>query len=424
MTSVDWKKNKGGTNEGLARMQHATRHDGKDVEYRNKDVQKDKISENYRICAPGELLKNRTAKDEIKRLEDRVKVLDKLKPPQRIRKDRVTTVSLVIPVPDELHTNERQDFPHFSLVEDEDKERKFFQIVYDEAAKFFGGYENLTYGYVHKDEAHEYLDARDNELKMSKVHMQMQAVAWTESHGVNGKNCTSKARMREFNQRIDARCRKELGIGFLKSDLSQHDRNYRSVEELKLESIRKSREEVKKLEKELQKEKQEVDDYKEVAESLKNFYRDEGDRLENRAKQLLDENAKLEKENNNLKNQSEALKEKVKKLETEAWDIENLNEENFALMARNEELENENRGLKRSLDIMKRAINSVINKARNIFFPGKDGAKISFWSELKRHMRLELGDKDYDKFQQIRHEEDRSSWELNKSKPVDRGYDR
>ena len=53
MASVDWIKNKGGTNEGFSRMAHATRHDGKDVEYNNKHVNKELSHLNYEISAKG-----------------------------------------------------------------------------------------------------------------------------------------------------------------------------------------------------------------------------------------------------------------------------------------------------------------------------------------------------------------------------------
>ena len=53
MASVDWIKNKGGTNEGFSRMAHATRHDGKDVEYNNKHVKKELSHLNYEICVGG-----------------------------------------------------------------------------------------------------------------------------------------------------------------------------------------------------------------------------------------------------------------------------------------------------------------------------------------------------------------------------------
>ena len=70
----------------------------------------------------------------------------------------------------------------------------------------------------------------------SRAHMHMQGIAWTDDFGINGKNFMTRERIIELNKRIDERCRKELGISFLKEEVSQHNEKWVKVEDLKRES--------------------------------------------------------------------------------------------------------------------------------------------------------------------------------------------
>lgn len=231
MASVDWKKNKGGTNEGMARMSHATRHDGRDVEYNNKEINKELSHLNYTLG--DNVVEARTAKEEVERLKKRVSELDKIIPPQRVRKDRVTTVSFSIPAPEGLR---------------EEDEKQFFAIAYSEITKMCGGIENVSRAYIHKDEIHEYYDSRNKQFVTSRPHMHLQGIAWTDEKGVNGKYFSRREQMTAINNKIDERCKIELGISFLKGDLSQHDRNWRAVEDLKIKSAKALKEEISRLE--------------------------------------------------------------------------------------------------------------------------------------------------------------------------------
>ena len=51
---------------------------------------------------------------------------------------------------------------------------------------------------------------------------------WEEFH--------DEERIIELNKRIDERCRKKLGISFLKEEVSQHNEKWVKVEDLKRES--------------------------------------------------------------------------------------------------------------------------------------------------------------------------------------------
>ena len=53
MASVDWLKIRAGPMRDFPWMAHATRHDGKDVEYNNKHVNKELSHLNYEISAKG-----------------------------------------------------------------------------------------------------------------------------------------------------------------------------------------------------------------------------------------------------------------------------------------------------------------------------------------------------------------------------------
>ena len=78
----------------------------------------------------------------VNRLKQRIEHLDKIHPPKRVRKDRVTTVSFEIPTPDNLKPED---------------ESKFFSIAYSEIARTCGGMKNVTNGYVHNDETRSIL---------------------------------------------------------------------------------------------------------------------------------------------------------------------------------------------------------------------------------------------------------------------------
>lgn len=215
MSSVDFRKCKGGT-EGWSKIAHATRHDGDlDVDYRNKYIDKTKTHLNYCIGLSNGMTP--TAKMIHNYLLSRVDQIDQLLPPKRKRKDRVKEMSYTIAVPEGLPLSDQ---------------RRFFEIAYEELACFSGGKENISPGFIHMDEIHDYV-ASDGSVVKSRPHMHVIGIPYVGGVGVNGKQFETRVRMRELNKAIDDRCKRELGISFMtgKKGLSG-----RSVEELQADS--------------------------------------------------------------------------------------------------------------------------------------------------------------------------------------------
>ena len=223
MSSVDFKKCKGGTAQASAMIRHMERHDGNDVEYANRWVDKTRTHLNSVIDESGTVEDGKVprARQTHQRLKERVRQIDAREPPKRIRKDRVTVVTLTIAAPEGLA--------------DEDEER-FFQLAYEEIAAFCGGTENVSKGFVHRDEIHDYIDT-DGSRQTSRAHMHMAVIPYVKGKGVNGKAFETRARMRELNAAIDARCREELHVPFL---TGKKGRTGRTVEELQAMSEEKA----------------------------------------------------------------------------------------------------------------------------------------------------------------------------------------
>lgn len=237
MASVDFQKNT--FTGGAAMVGHMTRHDGQAVEYRNKYIDPARSGENYIIDAGR--FEDTTARGVMERLRERVRAVDDVQPPKRKVKDRVTVMTYTIAAPDGLS---------------EKQEREFFRVAYDELARFSGGRENVSPGYVHRDEIHDYVDAASGERKTSRAHMHVAGIPYTAEKGVNGKAFETRARMRELNKTIDERCRRELGFKFL---TGERGLSGRSVEEMQAASeTRTKKQERARLNAELADKRQEV----------------------------------------------------------------------------------------------------------------------------------------------------------------------
>lgn len=224
MSSVDFSKCKG-AGQAAARVAHMERHDGKDVEYANRWIDKSRTHLNTVIGASGLVDDVPSTRKTMARLKKRVREIDDVLPPKRVRKDRVTMVTLTIAAPDGL------------LKKDEER---FFRIAYDEIATFCGGAENCSDGFIHRDEQHEYIDT-DGSRQTSRPHMHMAVIPFVEGVGVNGKQFETRSRMKELNEAIDRRCRKELHVQFM---THRRGRTGRTVEDLQAMSEGKAIEKV------------------------------------------------------------------------------------------------------------------------------------------------------------------------------------
>lgn len=239
MASVDFQKNT--FIGGAAMVGHMTRHDGQAVEYRNKYIDPERAGENYIIGAGR--FEDTTARGVMEHLRERVRAVDEVQPPKRRVKDRVTVMTYTIAAPAGLSGKQ---------------ERDFFRVAHDELAKFSGGRENISPGFVHRDEIHDYTDAATGERVTSRAHMHVAGIPYTAEKGVNGKAFETRGRMRELNKAIDERCRRELGFKFL---TGERGLSGRTVEEMQAASeTRTKRQERARLNAELSEKRQEVRD--------------------------------------------------------------------------------------------------------------------------------------------------------------------
>jgi len=279
MASVDMQKH--GFRDGAAMVGHFARHDGREVGYRNRYIDPERSEQNFCVGLDGrEVPTTSEMMDDLKR---RVDEIDAAQPPMRLRQDRVTMMTYTVTAPAGLTP---------------EKERAFFEMVHEEIARFSGGRENVTPGFVHRDEIHDYIDT-DGSRVTSRSHLHMAGVPYTEEKGVNGKAFETRQRMRELNRTIDERCRRELGIKFM---TGQKGLTGRSVEELQAASeTRTIRQRRKELEREIDKRREEIGE------------------MERERSSLSAKNADFRRDNSLLKQQADELEKKVEnaRMETE-----------------------------------------------------------------------------------------------------------
>lgn len=219
MSSINIMKLHGG--EAAAILAHTHRHDGRPgVEYGNEHVDPERSRLNGVLRFRG-TPKHETASEELARLRARVAEIDAAEPPKRIRRDRVTMVSIEVPCP--------------AMPLTPDEEDKFFRLAYREIAKFCGGPQNCGSIQIHRDEVHDYIDSVTHETRTSRVHAHCVCIPYVAGKGVNCKSFMSRDRLRQIQQAIDDRCRQELGIPYLDGS---RQRSRGSVESLKLASAK------------------------------------------------------------------------------------------------------------------------------------------------------------------------------------------
>lgn len=189
--------------------------------YKNRHIDVSKSDENI-------LLGEETAAKARARLRQVLTEIDTRTPPQRVRADRKTVASLVIPSPRENLT-EQQAMKFFETLIDELQNAKDFQLVA---------------GAIHADEIHEYIDSADKQTHESRLHMHLLVVPDVPEKGCNMKSWLTKKRYREMNSIADRACEKTLGYKY-QDGSRQASRG--SVEALKEQSLTAQAEELEKL---------------------------------------------------------------------------------------------------------------------------------------------------------------------------------
>lgn len=167
-------------------LKHNTRYRDeplRDVKYANIDIDKTQSYLNYSL---GEV-----RDDPRQYIKDRIKAIDEINPPKRIKKDRVLMLGFSIAVPEELVGT--------------GKERTFFEEVYNWECKVFGK-ENIVSTDIHRDEIHDYYDKSEKRWRTSREHLHSAIIPVTEDENglkVNAKEFMNRERMKVLHKSLD-----------------------------------------------------------------------------------------------------------------------------------------------------------------------------------------------------------------------------
>ena len=208
MASVNWKKMT--TQAAGAMYTHLDEKARITHDHANVNIDKSLTKENYIIGA-------HSFAEAIRKMKARTNEVDSVKPPKRKKKDRVTCCMLEFSCPEQISTAGR--------------EKEFFQKMHEETERFFGK-DNVYASFVHRDEIHEYYDAKTHRKRKSLTHSHTLVSAYTDEKGINGKAFETKARLNQFNNAINRMVLREFGIEYNTHETPSH----KSVEELKAES--------------------------------------------------------------------------------------------------------------------------------------------------------------------------------------------
>lgn len=189
--------------------------------YKNRHIDVSKSDENV-------LLGEETAAKARARLREVLTEIDTRTPPKRVRADRKTVASLVIPAPRENLT--------------EQQSMRFFEALIDELQKV--EHCALIAGAIHVDEVHSYIDSADKQTHESRLHMHLLVVPDMPGKGCNMKAWLTKSRYREMNALADRVCERTLGYTY-QDGTRQPSRG--SVEALKEQSFAVQAAELEKL---------------------------------------------------------------------------------------------------------------------------------------------------------------------------------
>jgi hypothetical protein len=163
--------------------------DRRNENYSNKDINADKTSLNYTIGC-------KDYADAVNNNIERVKAVDAVLPPKRIKKDRVTALEVEFPCPRSITDAGRSD--------------EFFDKAYKTLEEYLG-VDNVHGAVIHKDEVHEYYDKAKDAYIMSCEHAHVVATPYVNGVGVNAKQCVTKDFLRGVNAAMEEMCVREFG---------------------------------------------------------------------------------------------------------------------------------------------------------------------------------------------------------------------
>lgn len=208
MASVQWTKFK-----GHGAVKAVLRHNCSDTRevqqnHSNKQLDTSKTHLNYGMYE--------NYAEACKRYDDRIA---ELAPKSSKRKDQVTGLGLVFPVPATLPEEQHMDW--FA---------RCAGIICDT----FGD-ENVMGFHVHRDEEHEYLHHETGELTTSRVHAHATVVPEYEGR-LCAKQVETRANIRKLNNAIEDMSQREFGVHFLEGKGNGKGKQTVRAEDLKRKS--------------------------------------------------------------------------------------------------------------------------------------------------------------------------------------------
>ena len=232
MASANWMKVKG-AGEAKAIMRHCDQEEREKHDHANKDINKALTAGNWSM-------NGLTYEQVCKEYDKRIQMLDNQPGNVNKRKDRVTYVSLDVPVPAELPKGQMKDW--FA---------RTWEIFQSQTGN--AGIE----GWVHVDEVHDYV--KDGQIITSREHMHIGAVPQVAGR-LCAKEFMSRKNINRLNRAIQDMSLKEFGIAW--NDGSKR-KSTESVEELKGKSLK----EMEAWERSLQEREQAVSEREQDVES-------------------------------------------------------------------------------------------------------------------------------------------------------------
>lgn len=213
MASIDFAKYTKQQADGM--KVHFDERCRKDLNHANKHIDPERAHLNYFIgCNSYQEMKDNA--------ENRVKHVDKIQPPKRIKTDRKTVVIAEIPCP--------------LAIEKQGQADEFFRFTYEQLQAYFGN-DNIAGMTVHKDEKHTYID--NGIEKESLFHGHAMIVPYTKEHGVNCKNFLTRNMLLNFHAWYNEKVLERFGIEYLTHERARRKTVEQLKESTELEAVRK-----------------------------------------------------------------------------------------------------------------------------------------------------------------------------------------
>lgn len=324
MASVNLKKAQIRTGRimGTTHMDRMSENDNRS--HSNKNINPELSPGNFHVGCD-------SFQEAMNKAEKRLKEVDAVLPPKRLKKDRIEVLLVNIPCPREI--TERG------------MTKEFFNKVNDCMKEYFGE-ENWHGMEVHVDEVHGYYDRHKHEQCMSLEHAHGVATPFVEGKGVNAKGFMTKANLSRATQVVDEMCLKEFGVSYR----TYQDPQHKSIEELKSET---------------------------------NIARNELQRVVDTQNKMINENRDtIIKQNDKIaENQTEMME-----LDTA---LQDMRSENRSLQTENDKLRTENESLRTALDSKTKDFEAVKSNYSKCFNETKK-LKGNI-SKLLKSQEIELG---------------------------------